>query len=56
MYTVIKDKQAIISDYNNGFNISKLEAKYGGQRKTLRKILFNEGLINSIEPNSLLKL
>ena len=43
-------KSNIIIDHNNGFNISKLQEKYGGNRKTIRRVLFNEGLINSIEP------
>ena len=40
----------IITDHKNGDNISILEKKYGGRRKTIRKVLFNEGLIDSIEP------
>jgi intein/homing endonuclease len=40
----------IIDDFKNGFNISALESKYGGRRKTLRKILFKNNLIDSIEP------
>lgn len=44
------DKTGIVSDYRLGYSISKLELKYGGRRKTLRKILFEAKLIDSIEP------
>ena len=40
----------IINDYKNGHNISMLQQNYGGSRKTIRRILFKEGLIKSIEP------
>ena len=46
----MNNKINIINDYKNGDNISTLEKFYGGSRKTIRKILFNEGLIDSIEP------
>ena len=44
------DKNKIISDFKSGFNISSLDAKYAHSRKTIRKILFNANLIDSIEP------
>lgn len=40
----------IIYDYDNGSNLSTLEKKYHKTRKTIRKVLFAEGLIDSIEP------
>ena len=43
-------KHGIITDYVSGYNISKLDEKYCGRRSTIRKVLFNEGLIDSIEP------
>lgn len=45
----ISRNEKIITDFKNGDNISTLEKKYGGSRKTLRKILFDSGLIDSIE-------
>jgi len=46
----LENKLNIINDYKHGSNISMLEHNYRRSRKTIRKILFNEGLINSIKP------
>lgn len=46
----MKNSSEIIRDFNLGYNISELESKHGGSRKTLRKILFDAKLIHSIEP------
>ena len=40
----------ILLDYKLGDNLSKIQLKYGGSRKTIRKILFDNKLIDSIEP------
>jgi hypothetical protein len=50
IYKQLENELNIVNDYKNGSNLSVLQNNYGGSRKTIRKILFNEGLIDSIEP------
>jgi hypothetical protein len=50
IYKQLENELNIVNDYKNGSNLSLLQNNYGGSRKTIRKILFNEGLIDSIEP------
>ena len=50
MNKVLYNEKEICSDYKSGLNISRLISKYGGRRETIRKILFQNDLIDSIEP------
>lgn len=40
----------ILLDYKLGYNLSQIQLKYGGRRKTIRKVLFDNKLIDSIDP------
>ncbi len=44
-------EEKIVLDFKNGLNISYLCEKYHKARKTIRKILVLNGLLNSVEPN-----
>jgi len=47
----MNDKEKnILLDYKLGDNLSKIQLKYGGSRKTIRNVLFDNKLIDSIDP------